>query len=106
MPREFPIRPVKWRPDAAASWRGSHATVPAGSAEPAFVLLNHIDVVPASREYWSVDPFAAEMKDGYIWGRGATDMKSVGVAQLIAFLELHRQHVPLRRDVIFSGDGG
>jgi acetylornithine deacetylase/succinyl-diaminopimelate desuccinylase-like protein len=78
-----------------------HATVAAGAAEPAFVLLNHIDVVPASRAYWSVDPFAAEMKDGYIWGRGATDMKSVGVAQLIAFLELHRQHVPLRRDVIF-----
>ena len=34
---------------------------------PAFVLLNHIDVVPANRQYWTVDPFAAEMRDGYIW---------------------------------------
>jgi acetylornithine deacetylase/succinyl-diaminopimelate desuccinylase-like protein len=97
---------IPYQTGEVAPGRGSivarlRATVPAASAEPAFVLLNHIDVVPASREYWSVDPFAAEIKDGYIWGRGATDMKSVGVAQLIAFLELHRQHVPLRRDVIF-----
>jgi acetylornithine deacetylase/succinyl-diaminopimelate desuccinylase-like protein len=78
---------------------------------PAFVLLNHIDVVPANRKYWTVDPFAAEMHDGYIWGRGASDMKGIGVAQLIAFLELHRLHVPLKRDVIFLAtadeeDGG
>ncbi len=102
----FDAEGIPYQTGEVAPGRGSivarlHATVPASSAEPAFVLLNHIDVVPASREYWSVDPFAAEMKDGYIWGRGATDMKSVGVAQLIAFLELHRQHVPLRRDVIF-----
>ncbi|HXN65654.1 MAG TPA: M20/M25/M40 family metallo-hydrolase [Candidatus Acidoferrales bacterium] len=102
----FEAEGIPYQTGEVAPGRGSivarlHATVAAGAAEPAFVLLNHIDVVPASRAYWSVDPFAAEMKDGYIWGRGATDMKSVGVAQLIAFLELHRQHVPLRRDVIF-----
>jgi acetylornithine deacetylase/succinyl-diaminopimelate desuccinylase-like protein len=69
--------------------------------EPAVILLNHMDVVPVSREFWTVDPFGGIQREGYIWGRGAEDMKSLGVAQLIAFLELHRQHVQLRRDVIF-----
>ena len=71
--------------------------------EPALILLNHMDVVPVSREFWTVDPFGGIQRDGYIWGRGAEDMKSLGVAQLMAFLELHREHVPLRRDVIFLG---
>lgn len=72
-------------------------------SEPALILLNHMDVVPVSREFWSVDPFAGIRQDGYIWGRGSIDMKSLGIAQLISFLELHRLHVPLRRDVIFVG---
>jgi acetylornithine deacetylase/succinyl-diaminopimelate desuccinylase-like protein len=70
-------------------------------SEPALILLNHTDVVPVSREFWTVDPFGGVQQDGYIWGRGAEDMKSLGVAELIAFLELHREHVPLRHDVIF-----
>jgi acetylornithine deacetylase/succinyl-diaminopimelate desuccinylase-like protein len=68
----FDSEGIPYQTGEVAPGRGSivarlRATVPAGSAEPAFVLLNHIDVVPASREYWTVDPFAAEIKDGYIW---------------------------------------
>lgn len=74
----------------------------AGSA-PALILLNHMDVVPVSRSYWSVDPFSGLVRDGYIWGRGSLDMKSLGILQLLTFLELHRLHVPLNRDVIFVG---
>ena len=73
------------------------------NGEPALILLNHMDVVPVSREYWTVDPFAGLVRDGYVWGRGAEDMKSTGIAQLMVFLELHRAQVPLRRDVIFLG---
>jgi acetylornithine deacetylase/succinyl-diaminopimelate desuccinylase-like protein len=69
--------------------------------EPALILLSHIDVVPIEREFWTVDPFAGQIKDGYLWGRGTVDMKSLGIANLEAFLLLHRNHVPLRRDVIF-----
>lgn len=69
--------------------------------EPGLILLNHVDVVPVSREFWTVDPFAGEQRDGYLWGRGSIDMKSEGIAELMAFLELHRERVPLRRDVIF-----
>ncbi len=69
--------------------------------EPALVLLSHMDVVPVTREYWTHEPFAGEVRDGVIWGRGTADMKGQGIAQLMAFLLLHRMKVPLRRDVIF-----
>jgi acetylornithine deacetylase/succinyl-diaminopimelate desuccinylase-like protein len=72
-----------------------------GGPQPALLLLSHMDVVPADPKYWSVDPFAATVKDGYIWGRGALDTKTLGIVELEAFLALHRAKVPLDRDVIF-----
>lgn len=71
-----------------------------GTARP-LVLLNHMDVVLASPEYWKVDPFRGVQQDGYIWGRGALDMKGEAITQLMALLTLKRAAVPLRRDVIF-----
>ena len=71
-----------------------------GSKRPV-VLLSHSDVVPADRAYWSVDPFGGLVRDGYIWGRGALDMKNLGIAELVVFLALHRNRFPLKRDVIF-----
>jgi acetylornithine deacetylase/succinyl-diaminopimelate desuccinylase-like protein len=44
---------------------------------PGLVLHGHIDVVPADAKDWSVDPFSGEIKDGFIWGRGAVDMKNI-----------------------------
>src|SRR5213593_2093422 len=71
-----------------------------GSARP-LILLNHMDVVLASPEYWTVDPFNGLIKDGYVWGRGALDMKGEATAQLMTMLVLKRAHVPLKRDIIF-----
>src|SRR6267142_4075215 len=71
-----------------------------GSARP-LILLNHMDVVLASPEYWTVQPFSGLLKDGYVWGRGALDMKGEGIAQLMTMLILKRTHVPLTRDIIF-----
>jgi acetylornithine deacetylase/succinyl-diaminopimelate desuccinylase-like protein len=71
-----------------------------GSARP-LILLNHMDVVLASREYWTVDPFGGLIKDGAVWGRGALDMKGEAIAQLMTMLILKRAHVPLKRDIIF-----
>lgn len=71
-----------------------------GSARP-IILLNHMDVVLASPEYWTVDPFSGAIKDGYVWGRGALDMKGEAIAQLMTMLILKRAHVPLKRDIIF-----
>ncbi len=71
-----------------------------GSARP-LILLNHMDVVLASPEYWTVDPFSGVIKDGYVWGRGTLDMKGEAIAQLMTMLVLKRAHVPLKRDIIF-----
>ena len=70
-----------------------------GTGKP-LLLLHHMDVVPTDPTRWRHDPFAAEIADGKIWGRGAMDMKGLGVVQLMAFLTLKRQNVPLARDVI------
>jgi acetylornithine deacetylase/succinyl-diaminopimelate desuccinylase-like protein len=70
-----------------------------GQAKP-ILLMHHMDVVPADASRWSRDPFAAEIADGKVWGRGAMDMKGPGVAHLYAFIALKRQGVRLDRDIL------
>jgi acetylornithine deacetylase/succinyl-diaminopimelate desuccinylase-like protein len=65
------------------------------------ILLNHTDVVPAESKFWSVDPFAGAIRDGYLYGRGALDMKSLGIAQFMTMLLLKRSGAVLDRDLIF-----
>jgi len=74
---------------------------PAGKA---VVLLHHMDVVPADRARWKTDPFTATLAGGELWARGAMDMKGPGVAELVAFLRLKRERVPLSRDVILLAE--
>ena len=74
-----------------------------GGDKPALVLLHHSDVVPVNEKYWDFDPFSGEIKDGYILGRGALDMKGTGISHLANFINLHRQGKKLNRDVIFIG---
>ena len=74
----------------------------AGDPGGALCLLHHLDVVPADPSEWSVDPFGAEIRDGYLWGRGAIDMKSMGVMQLMTMLALARDRTTtVERDVVF-----
>jgi len=68
------------------------------------MLMAHSDVVPADRSQWTVDPFAAEIRDGWIYGRGAQDDKSLLAAELAVFVELKRRAVPLDRDVILLSE--
>ena len=72
-----------------------------GPGEGRVCLLNHTDVVPVERQFWDVEPFAGELRDGVIWGRGALDMKGMGIIELMTFLLLVRRRVPLRRGVVF-----
>src|SRR5206468_11635909 len=67
---------------------------------PAIVLHHHIDVVYADRRYWSVDPFGGVIRDGYLYGRGAIDMKSTGIMHLAALLAIKRARVRLKRDLV------
>lgn len=72
--------------------------VDAGSG--ALVLLHHVDVVSAG-EGWSRPPFGGTMHGGKIWGRGALDAKSLGIAHLGALLHLLESDEPRRRDLVF-----
>src|SRR5262249_14505262 len=76
-------------------------TPPAGKP---IVLLHHMDVVPADRTQWKMDPFAATIQGGEMWSRGALDMKSLAVAHILAFLTLKRERIPLNRDVILLAE--
>jgi len=80
------------------------ARLKGNGAKRPLLILAHTDVVPVQREKWPVDPFAAEMKDGYIWGRGTKDDKPVLAANLMTMLLLKRRGVPLDRDVIFLAE--
>ncbi len=70
-------------------------------AKRPIILLNHMDVVTSDASHWRVPPFSGEIKDGYIWGRGAQDMKDEGLAQLVVMVMLKREKITLDRDVIF-----
>lgn len=92
---------IRYRTAESAPGRSNLWARLEGGDQPALLLLHHSDVVTADAEYWDVDPFAGELRDGYVYGRGALDMKSQGVVHLATFLALHRDDVPLNRDVIF-----
>jgi acetylornithine deacetylase/succinyl-diaminopimelate desuccinylase-like protein len=70
-------------------------------SKKAIALVHHMDVVPADPARWSVPPFSGVVKDGYIWGRGALDMKSQGIIHLLSMVALKRAGVPLTRDIVF-----
>ena len=77
---------------------------PLPDSSRALLLLAHLDVVGVDRAKWSVDPFAATQKDGYIYGRGALDDKAMVAANLAALIGLKRSGARLARDVIFAAD--
>ncbi|HKO15195.1 MAG TPA: M20/M25/M40 family metallo-hydrolase [Gemmatimonadaceae bacterium] len=78
-----------------------YARLRGNGSKQAIALVHHMDVVPATASYWSVDPFAGIIKDGYVWGRGALDMKGEGIAHLMAMIALKRSGVTLDRDIVF-----
>ncbi|TMR96971.1 M20/M25/M40 family metallo-hydrolase [Nonomuraea basaltis] len=69
---------------------------------PALLVHGHLDVVPANAADWSVDPFAGEVRDGYIWGRGAVDMKDMDAMMLAVLRQLKREGRRPRRDIVFA----
>jgi acetylornithine deacetylase/succinyl-diaminopimelate desuccinylase-like protein len=70
-----------------------------GSRRP-LILLSHTDVVMAETEHWSVPPFSGEIRDGFVYGRGASDMKGTAAVHATLMRLLKRLNVPLKRDVI------
>jgi acetylornithine deacetylase/succinyl-diaminopimelate desuccinylase-like protein len=102
------VEPEPGRGSVHARLRGD------GTGGEPLLLLSHLDVVPAPPERWSHEPFAADVADGYVYGRGAVDMKAMvamelGIVRLLAGearadgLDPARDPIPaLRRDVLFT----
>jgi acetylornithine deacetylase/succinyl-diaminopimelate desuccinylase-like protein len=67
----------------------------------ALLLVAHMDVVGVDKSKWTVDPFSATIKDGYMYGRGSIDDKGMLAANLAAFIALKRSNARVNRDVIF-----
>ena len=102
------VEPVPGRGSVHARLHGD------GTGGEPFLLLSHLDVVPAPAERWTHDPFAADVADGYVYGRGAVDMKDMIALELGVIERLvaearaagrdpARDPIPgLRRDVLFT----
>jgi acetylornithine deacetylase/succinyl-diaminopimelate desuccinylase-like protein len=67
----------------------------------ALLLVAHLDVVGVDKSKWTVDPFGAVIKDGFLYGRGSIDDKGMLTANLAAFIALKRSNARLNRDIIF-----
>ncbi len=65
------------------------------------LMINHIDVVPVDDVFWSEKPFDGDLRDGVIYGRGAIDMKGMGIMEMMAMIQLHRQGWRPERSIKF-----
>jgi acetylornithine deacetylase/succinyl-diaminopimelate desuccinylase-like protein len=84
------------RASVVARWAGSNPS------RPALLVHGHLDVVPADAGDWQVDPFAGEVRDGCLWGRGAVDMKDMDAMTLAVVLDWARQGKQPPRDVVLA----
>lgn len=69
---------------------------------PAVLVHGHMDVVPAEPDQWSLDPFDGVVRDGYIWGRGACDMKDMVASMLETLLTWSDTGTTPERDIVFA----
>ena len=85
--------------DSAPGRTNLVADLEATTDEKPLILLHHTDVVPVEGEHWSVPPFEGLVRDGFVWGRGALDMKGMAVLELMTVLTLKRAGAKLQRPV-------
>ncbi|MBW9205114.1 M20/M25/M40 family metallo-hydrolase [Mumia sp. zg.B17] len=84
------------RTNVLARWEGSDSTL------PPLLVHGHLDVVPAQASDWSYDPFAGEIVDGYLYGRGAVDMKDFDAMVLSVVRARRRAGTPPRRTIVLA----
>ncbi|RLG40376.1 MAG: hypothetical protein DRO05_06480 [Thermoproteota archaeon] len=82
--------------------RGNLITSLKGEGKTRLMLLSHLDVVPADPRKWRVHPFSGEVRDGFIWGRGAHDCKGLAACEAVAMAILKREGFKPKGEVIFA----
>ncbi|MDQ2846634.1 MAG: M20/M25/M40 family metallo-hydrolase [Actinomycetota bacterium] len=102
------LQAVGWRPQLLArsdAPERANVVLRVPGADPtadALLVHAHLDVVPAEPKQWSVDPFAGQVSDGYVWGRGAVDMKDMCASTLATLLRWGRTGERPCRDVVVA----
>ena len=86
--------------DVAPGRANLYARIKGDGSQRPLILLSHTDVVMAEPQRWSVPPFSGELRDGFIYGRGAIDMKGTATVHATLMRLLKRLKVPLKRDLI------
>ncbi len=87
----------------SAPGRGSVVTRLKGTGEkPSLLLLSHLDVVAANPAEWNVEPFAGTITDGYVYGRGAIDMKGMTAIEVLTLKLLKKNKIPIKGDVVLA----
>ena len=76
--------------------------LPGRGTGSSLMLDSHLDVVRAEAKEWRVPPFSGEIRDGFIWGRGALDMKAMTAMSLAVLLIATRNKIPLKGDLVFT----
>jgi acetylornithine deacetylase/succinyl-diaminopimelate desuccinylase-like protein len=89
------FEPMPGRSSLVARIEGTDPTA------PSLLLMGHTDVVPVNIDGWSRDPFAAEVVDGFVWGRGAIDMLNLTASQAVAFRRLAQSGFKPRGTLIY-----
>ena len=74
-----------------------------GKGRP-LLLMAHSDVVPADKQQWTVNPFSADVRNGFIYGRGTLDAKSLLAAEMAVMVEIKRRNLKLGRDLILVSE--
>lgn len=77
------------------------ATLQGDGSLPPLILLHHMDVVPADKNFWKHDPFSGVIDNGEIYGRGSVDIKGKGIVDLMVMLKLKEEGIKLKRDIIY-----
>nr|AIW62991.1 hypothetical protein [uncultured bacterium BAC-AB1442/1414/561] len=80
------------------------ARIRGSGAAPPLLVLAHSDVVSVQPDRWRSDPFGAEVRDGYLYGRGSLDMKGAGAAFMNALLRHVTEGAVFDRDIIYLAD--
>lgn len=100
------LEPAGYRPEILESApRRANVVLRVPGADrslPGLAVHGHLDVVPVEADQWSVDPFGGLVRDGYVWGRGATDMKDAVATMLSCLLRWHETGTGPRRDIVFA----
>ena len=86
--------------DVSTGRANLYARIKGDGTHRPLILLSHTDVVPVEPERWTVPPFSGELRDGFVYGRGAIDMKATAAVHVTIMRLLKRIKVPLKRDLI------